>query len=69
MATVHFTNVVKVGVEVHEFSDKSRTAFHILIDSRNLKGEVSHEEVVIIWGGSKESLFSQLGITLPEDQQ
>ena len=69
MATVHFTNVVKVGVEVHEFSDKSRTAFHILIDSRNLKGEVSHEEVVIMWGGSKESLLPQLGITLPEDQQ
>ena len=70
MATVHFTNVVKIGVEVHEFnSDKSRTAFHLLIDSRNLKGEISHEEVIIMWGGNKESLLSQIGLTLPEQNQ
>ena len=69
MATVHFTNVVKVGVEVHELTGQGRTAVHILIDSRNLKGEISHEEVIIMWGGSKESLLSQLGMTTPETQQ
>jgi hypothetical protein len=69
MATVHFTNVIKLGVEVHEMPDHKRTAFHLLVDTKDNKGQISFGEVVIMWMGDKESLLTQLGMTLPEKQQ
>ena len=68
MATVHFSNVTKLGIEVHEMPNHHRTAFHILIDSHSAAGP-SHEEVVIMWNGDKDALLAALGITLPETKQ
>jgi len=69
MATVHFLNVVKVGVEVHEMPEHRRTALHLLVDTQDNKGQVAFNEVILMWAGDKDSLLNQLGMTLPEKSQ
>lgn len=69
MATTHFTNVIKLAVEVHDYPELGRASIHFLIDSKTHEGATMHEEAVIQWLGSKESLIEAIGITLPERKQ
>jgi hypothetical protein len=67
MATVHFTNAIKLGVEMRELpTNPIRTALHLLVDTKDNKGQVSFSEVVIMWSGDKESLMTQLNNALRE---
>jgi len=67
MATVHFTNVIKLGVEMRELpTNPVRTALHLLVDTKDNKGQISFGEVVIMWSGDKESLMTQLNSAFKE---
>jgi len=67
MATVHFTNVIKLGVEMRELpTNPIRTAFHLLVDTKDNKGQISFSEVIIMWSGDKESFVAHLSNALKE---
>jgi hypothetical protein len=66
MATTHFMNVKDVRVELHEMPNLNRTALHILIDTVPYAGETMHEEAIIMWNGSKETLLEKLGMEAPQ---
>ena len=66
MATVHFSAIKDVRVEIHEMPNIGRTAIHFLLDTQPFIGETAHEEVVLMWGGPKETILEKLGIANPD---